>query len=115
MKNQKYFSLEKIKLVEEEEKALVGILYNHLGLGTTMEVFGEISIEGIKRLGLFRKTLAKLLKKYFLIDKLAEENYLLLGMKDFITKNTLVAWTKDKKNKHLQNRAKYFLKKYERK
>ncbi len=98
-------------LLEDEEKALIGILYNNLSFSTTMEVFGELTKEGVKRLNLLRNILVKLLKKYNLSDKLTEETYLLLGVTDFIRNDSLKKWTKDEDNKHIQIRAKYFLKK----
>ena len=102
---------EKFIFTEEEEKSLVGLLYNHLSLGTTMEVLGELQLEGIKRIDLLRGVFEKLIKKFNLADKLSQENYLLLGMKDFLQKSSLEKWAQDENNKHLQNRAKYFLSK----
>lgn len=102
--------METFNLTSDEEKALVGILYNHLVFGTTMEVFNELSPEGIKRLNSMRAALGKLLKKYSLDDKLAPEAFLLLGMVEFLDKPLLEKWSADENNKHLQNRAKYFLK-----
>lgn len=101
--------MENFILSEGEEKSLVGILYNHLTFGTTMEIFGELTPEGVKRLDSLRALLGKLLKKFDLADKLTPETYLLLGMKDFIEKSALEEWAKNENNKHLQNRAKYFL------
>lgn len=101
--------MENINLTEDEGKALVGILYNHLSFATTLEVFGELSTEGVKRINLLRDILTKLLKKYGLSDKLTEETYLLLGMIDFVKKESLEKWAEDENNKHLQIRAKYFL------
>ncbi|MBI4101485.1 MAG: hypothetical protein HY443_00780 [Candidatus Nealsonbacteria bacterium] len=74
-----------------------------------MEVFGELTQEGVKRLDSLRAVLGKFLKKFDLADKLAPETYLLLGMKDFVEKSALEGWAKNDNNKHLQNRAKYFL------
>ncbi len=99
-------------LDESEEKALVGILYNHITFGTTLEIFNELTPEGIKRLDLLRNIFKKLLKKFSLNDKLTEEVYLLLGTTDFIKRSSLEKWAKDENNKHFQNRAKYFLKKH---
>ena len=101
--------MENFNLAPDEEKALVGILYNHLVFGTTMEVFKELSPEGIKRLDLLRAALGKLLKKYSLDSKLAPEAFLLLGMVEFLDKSLLGKWAENEDNKHLQNRAKYFL------
>lgn len=102
--------MENIALTNEEEKILVGILYNHITFGTTMEVFGELAPEGVKRLNDLRKVLAKLLVKYELSGKLNSEAYITLGITDFIEKNLMEKWAEDEDNKHLQNRAKYFLK-----
>jgi hypothetical protein len=104
--------MEKFNLEEQEEKALVGILYNHISFGTTLEILGELKEEGIQRLNLLRSIFGKFLKKFNLDKSLTQENYLLLGMKDFIEKSSLEKWSKNDNNKHLQNRAKYFLKKY---
>lgn len=104
--------MEKYNLEEQEEKALVGLLYNHVSFGTTLEVLGELKEEGTERLNLLRVIFGKLLKKFKLDKDLTQENYLLLGMKDFIEKPFLEKWSKNDGNKHLQNRAKYFLKKY---
>ena len=98
-------------LTEEEEKLLVGLLYNHISFGTTMEILGELQLEGIKRMDLLRDIFGKLIKKFNLADKLSQENFLLLGMADFIEKSSLEKWSQYESNKHLPNRAKYFLKK----
>lgn len=103
--------MKKFDLEEKEEKTLVGILYNHVTFGTTLEVFNELTPEGIQRLDLLRSALAKLLKKFFLSDKLTEETYLILGMPDFTKKLSLEKLAKNGDNKHLQIRAEYFLKK----
>jgi hypothetical protein len=103
--------MEKHILTEDEEKSLVGILYNHLSFGTTLELLGELQELGIKRIDLQRSILAKLLKKFNLVESLTNENYLLLGMINFCDKNYLLECKNNEKNKHLQNRAKYFLKK----
>jgi len=103
--------MKKYILSEDEEKSLVGILYNHLSLGTTLEFLGELQEAGIKRMDLQRNILAKLLKKFNLVESLTNENYLLLGMINFCDKNYLSGCKNNEKNKHLQNRAKYFLKK----
>ncbi len=102
--------MEKFALTNEEEKSLVGILYNHITFGTTMEVFGELTPSGVKRLNDLRKVLEKFLIKYELSSKLNSEAYLTLGMADFIEKNLMEKWAENGDNKHLQNRAKYFLK-----
>lgn len=103
--------MSKFNLTSDEEKALVGILYNHLVFGTTMEVFGELLPEGIKRLDVLRAALSKLLNKYLLTDKLTSETFLLLGLAKFLDKQLLEKWVADENNKHLQIRAKYFLEK----
>jgi hypothetical protein len=104
--------MENFNLTGDEEKALVGILYNHITFGTTMEVFGELTPEGVKRLNDLRKILEKFLNKYELSGKLNSEAYITLGMVNFIKNDLLEKWAKDDNNKHLQNRAKYFLKNY---
>lgn len=101
--------MKNLNLVKNEEKALAGILYNHLSFSTTLEIFGELASTGVERVNVFRNILAKLLKKYGLSDKLTEENYLLLGMADHVKKETLEKWSEDDNNKHLQLRANYFL------
>ncbi len=98
-------------LTQEEEKMLVGILYNHLTFGTTMEVFGELTSEGIKRLNNIRNIFSKLVKKFSLAENMDEHTFLVLGLTDFIKKSILEKFAQNDKNKHLQNRAKYFLKK----
>jgi hypothetical protein len=103
--------MENYILTENEEKSLVGILYNHLSFGTTLEVLGELQEEGIKRIDLQRSILGKLLKKFDLDKSLTNENYLLLGMADFCDKDYLLECKNNENNKHLQNRAKYYLKK----
>ncbi|MBW2963444.1 hypothetical protein KY306_01570 [Candidatus Woesearchaeota archaeon] len=104
--------MNKFNLEEQEEKALIGLLYNHISFGTTLEVLGELKEEGIDRLNLLRGIFGKLLKKFELDKSLSQENYLLLGMNDFIEESSLEKWSEDDNNKHLQNRAKYFLKKH---
>jgi len=99
-------------LNEEEQKVLIGLLYNQITFGTTLEVFGELSLEGIKRLDSLRSIMKNLLKNFGLIEKLNEDAYLVLGMPELIEKTTLEKWASDENNKHLQNRAKFFLKKF---
>lgn len=96
-------------LTEDEEKALVGMLYNHLSFGTTLEVFGQINEDGVKRLDVLRNIFSKLVEKFSLIENIDEQSYLLLGLPKFIQKESLEKFSKDDKNKHLQSRAKYFL------
>lgn len=97
-------------LTEAEEKALVGVLYNHVSFGTTMQVFGEAG-EDNGRINTLRGVLEKLLTKYNLIDSLAPDVLLLMGITSRITKEQLEAWAGNDSNKHLQLRAQYFLKK----
>lgn len=93
---------------EDEEKSLIGILYNHISFATTMEVFGELDQNGKQRLNALRSLFAKLLEKYSLIEKLTQEDYLLLGLGALLKKESLEKWLNNENNKHLQNRAKYF-------
>ena len=97
-------------LTEAEEKALVGLLYNHVSFGTTLQVFGEAG-EDNARIETLRGALEKLLVKYGLADSLAPENRLMLGLVAFLTKENLESWAAQDANKHLQLRAQYFLKK----
>ena len=96
-------------LNESEEKTLVGILYNHVSFGTTLQVFGETGAENA-RIETLRGTLEKLLVKYDLIDKLSPENLLMLGIANRVPKETLTEFAANENNKHLQLRARYFLK-----
>ncbi len=97
-------------LSENEEKALVGLLYNHVSFGTTLQVFGEASVENA-RIETLRAILEKLLVKYELIDKLSPENLLMLGIANRVPKADLEIFAANDANKHLQLRAQYFLKK----
>ena len=97
-------------LTEGEEKSLVGVLYNHVSFGTTMQVFGEAK-EDNGRINTLRDVLEKLLTKYNLIDSLAPDVLLLMGITSKITRERLETWATDESNKHLQLRAQYFLKK----
>jgi hypothetical protein len=97
-------------LTEAEEKALVGVLYNHVSFGTTMQVFGEAG-EDNGRINTLRGILEKLLVKYDLIDTLAPDVLLLMGIVSHVPQEKLEQWAADDTNKHLQLRAKYFLKK----
>ncbi len=97
-------------LNETEEKALVGLLYNHVSFGTTLQVFGEAH-EDNGRINTLRDALEKLLIKYDLVNKLASENLLMLGLAENISKEQLTQWAGNESNKHVQLRAKYFLKK----
>ncbi len=102
-------------LNETEEKAMVGILYNHLAFATTMEMFGELGEGGVTRIENLRATLTKLLRKYNLIATLPKETFLLLGLTEFLTGEDLQAWSMLETNKHMQNRAKYFITKMQEK
>lgn len=103
--------MDQFTLTEAEEKSLVGLLYNHVTFGTTQEVFGEETAEGIKRIETLRGVLKKLLQKYQLAEKLSPETFLLLGLADLCPREMLEAWSSDENNKHLQLRAAFFLKK----
>lgn len=96
-------------LTEGEEKALVGLLYNHVSFGTTMQVFGEAADDN-SRINTLRTVLEKLLTKYNLIDTLAPDVLLLMGITSKMPRERLEAWAGDDSNKHLQLRAQYFLK-----
>ena len=95
-------------LNEQEEKALIGLLYNHVSFGTTLQVFGEAGAEN-DRINTLRSALDTLLTKYNLLDKLAPENLLMLGLKENLSKEQLSDWIAQETNKHLQLRAKHFL------
>jgi hypothetical protein len=103
--------MDQYALTDAEEKSLVGLLYNHVTLGTTLEVFGEETADGVKRIDTLRSVLKKLLQKYELADKLSPEAFLLMGLADMCPREALEAWSKDEDNKHLQLRAAFFLKK----
>ena len=96
-------------LTEAEEKAMVGIVYNHLAYATTMELFGELGEKGIERVENLRIALGKLFCKYDLSDSLPTETFLLLGMLEFLKGDDLKKWSEMETNKHMQNRAKFFL------
>lgn len=96
-------------LTEGEEKALVGVLYNHVSFGTTLQVFGEAEPENA-RIDTLRVALEKLLIKYGLKEKLSPENLLMLGIAHRVAKADLEAFAANNANKHLQLRARYFLK-----
>lgn len=96
-------------LTEVEEKALVGLLYNHVSFGTTLQVFGEAGEENA-RINTLRSALEKLLVKYNLVDSLAPDVLLLMGLSARIPREKLEAWAADESNKHLQLRAKHYLK-----
>lgn len=95
-------------LNETEEKALIGLLYNHVSFGTTLQVFNETTTDNV-RIETMRGMLEKLLVKYDLIDKLSPENLLMLGIANRLPKETLQAFAENESNKHLQLRAQYFL------
>lgn len=97
-------------LTEDEEKALIGLLYNHVSFGTTLQVFGEAA-DDTARIDALRGTLEKLLVKYGLIDALAPDVLLLMGIVSRIPKDRLEVWAADDANKHLALRARYYLQK----
>ena len=96
-------------LNEDEERALVGLLYNHVSFGTTLQVFNETTPDNA-RIETMRGALEKLLTKYDLINKLSPENLLMLGIVSRIPKGTLEEFAANESNRHLQLRARYFLK-----
>ena len=98
-------------LTEAEEKAMVGIIYNHLVFATTMEMFGELGDGGVTRIENLRTALGKLFRKYDLADTLPPDTFLLLGLTDFLQSEDLQKWSEMDGNKHMQNRAKFFMKK----
>ncbi len=98
-----------LNLSEAEEKAMVGIIYNHLVFATTMEIFGELGEGGITRVENLRTALSKLLRKHDLALTLPPETFLLLGLLEFIQPEDLKSWSEMETNKHMQNRAKFFL------
>jgi len=98
-----------IVLTEAEEKAMVGILYNHLVFATTMEMFGELGDGGVARVANLRAALEKLFRKYDLAATLPKETFLLLGLTDFLDESDLEEWSAQDGNKHMQNRAKFFI------
>lgn len=97
-------------LNENEEKALVGLLYNHVSFGTTLQVFGETTSDNA-RINTLRNVFEKLLVKYDLIDTLSPENILMLGIASRVPRTTLEEFAANENNKHLQLRAQFFLKK----
>jgi hypothetical protein len=101
--------MENEQLSADEEKAMVGILYNHLVFATTMEMFGELGDGGVTRIENLRALLSKLFRKYDLAVALPRETFLLLGLTDFLKMEDLTEWSKLEGNKHMQNRAKFFI------
>ena len=99
-------------LTEAEEKAMIGILYNHLVFATTMEIFGELGDRGVVRVENLRTALGKLFHKYDLAASLPKESFLLLGLIDFLDVSDLEEWSILDGNKHMQNRAKFFITKH---
>ena len=99
-----------MNLTETEEKALVGLLYNHVSFGTTLQVFNETPQDSA-RIETMRGALEKLLVTYELIDKLSPENLVMLGIASRVPKAALEEFAENENNKHLQLRAQYFLKK----
>lgn len=98
-------------LTEAEEKAMIGILYNHLSFATTMEMFGELGDHGVARVEQLRTVITKLLRKYDLVESLPADTFLLLGLTDFLPPEELLRWSQMDENKHMQNRAKFFMNK----
>lgn len=94
---------------EDEEKSLVGLLYNHISFGTTMEMFGELEKGGLARLNNLRNIFTKLVSKYNLGTQISSQDFLLIGLVGFIKKEELEVFSKSNNN-HLKNRALYFLK-----
>lgn len=103
--------MENDQLTADEEKAMVGIIYNHLVFATTMEMFGELGDGGVARIESLRTVLSKLFRKYDLAAALPLETFLLLGLTDFLNEDDLDGFSKMDGNKHVQNRAKFFMKK----
>lgn len=98
-----------LNLTEDEEKAMVGMFYNSLSFGTTLEVFNQMNEDGVRRLDVLRGAFTKLLQKYSLVSNLSQEDCLLLGLSQLINKESLKKWSANENNKHLYLRAKYFL------
>jgi hypothetical protein len=105
--------MKNFNLTEIEERGLIGLLYNQVSILTTQEILGELKEEGLTKAELQRNILVKLLKKYSLLDTLSPENLLILGMVNCISKENLIKISKKDLNKHLSNRAKFFIKKYD--
>ncbi|OHA24591.1 MAG: hypothetical protein A3H57_01270 [Candidatus Taylorbacteria bacterium RIFCSPLOWO2_02_FULL_43_11] len=95
-------------LTENEEKALVGLIFNSISFGTTEEIFGELNEHGIERLNLLRSIMAKFIRKFSLEKQLDEQTLLLLGMDEFLTDDILKSFSAGNNN-HLKKRADYFL------
>lgn len=96
-------------LNETEEKMLIGLLYNHVSFGTSLQVFGDAAADN-QRLATLRNALERLLLKYNLLDALAPDVLLILGLVSHIPRKQLETWAQDDKNKHLQLRSQFFLK-----
>jgi hypothetical protein len=95
---------EESALSNDEERALVGVLYNNVNFGTTLEFNGELDDRGLKRIGVLRGILYKLLIKYDLLKTLSSENMLLLGFCEIMDKDVLEKFSQSK-NQHLKKRA----------
>ena len=74
-----------------------------------------MTIDGIKRVNSLRNIFSKLIEKFSLAENIDEDTYLTLGLVNFIHKASLEKFSRNDKNKHLQNRAKYFLSKKDKK
>jgi hypothetical protein len=94
---------------EAEEKSLVGLLYNHISFGTTMEMFNELGEGGLTRLNNLRNIFRKLISKYNLTSQFSGQDFLLLGLVDFI-KDEDLKYFKESGNNHLKNRVLFFSK-----
>jgi hypothetical protein len=94
---------------EAEEKSLVGLLYNHISFGTTMEMFNELGEGGLTRLNNLRNIFRKLISKYNLTSQFSGQDFLLLGLIEFIKDNDIKSF-KESGNNHLKNRVLYFSK-----
>jgi hypothetical protein len=96
-------------LIDSEEKSLVGLLYNHISFGTTMEMFNELGEGGLARLNNLRNVFRKLVSKYNLTSQFSSQDFLLLGLIDFVSDEDL-KYFKESGNNHLKNRVLYFSK-----
>lgn len=94
---------------EAEEKSLVGLLYNHISFGTTMEMFNELGEGGLTRLNNLRNIFRKLISKYNLTSQFSGQDFLLLGLAEFI-KDEDLKYFKESGNNHLKNRVLFFSK-----
>jgi len=93
-------------LTEAEEKSLIGMLYNHVSFGTTLQVFGEAGAEE-GRIASARSVLRKLLLKYGLLASLSPEELLILGLVADMSEGELARYVEGG-SAHLKLRAEYF-------